>query len=188
MSAVTFTRKLAAAALTASGLLGIVLPSRVMWRPSAADAAELRISWRIPAPSNRRCRPPTEAELRGVLPHMRPTEVCTDEVVSFRLTVLLDGDTLRAGPVGGSSPRARTISVHERFPIPPGRHALIVDFLPDAPAPGSDGSAASPDPPGSSGDLAMVLRTTVAAGAGDVILVTRDDGGRLVVVTTPAPG
>ena len=186
MTAMTFTRKLATAALTVAGLLGIVFLSRVTWRPSPADAAELRISWRIPAPSNRRCRPPTEAELRDVLPHMRPTEVCTDEAVSFRLTILLDGDTLRAGPVGGSSPRARTISVHERFPIPPGRHALEVNFLRDPPTPPLDGSATSPDPPGSSGNLAMVLGTTVVASAGEVILVTRDDGGRLVVVTPPA--
>ena len=187
MSAATLARKAAAAALAVAGLLGIVFLSRVSWRPSAEEAAELRVSWRIPAPSNRRCRPPTEAELRGVLPHMRPTEVCTDEAVSFRLTILLDGDTLRAGPVGGSSPRARTMTVHERFAIPPGRHELEVNFLPDLPASGSSGLATNPDPSGSSGDLAMVLRTTVAAGAGDVILVTPDDGGRLIVVTPPAP-
>ena len=187
MSAARLARKAAAAALAAAGLLGIVLLSRVPWRPSAEDAAELRVSWRIPAPSNRRCRPPTEAELRGVLPHMRPTEVCTDEAVSFRLTILLDGDTLRAGPVGGSSPRARTMTVHERFPIPPGRHELEVNFLPDPTASNSSGSATNPDPTGSSADLAMVLSTTVAAGAGEVILVTPEDGGRLIVVRPPAP-
>ena len=187
MTAMTPTRRLTAAALAVAGLVGIVFLSRVQWRATAADAAELRVSWRIPAPSDRRCRPPTEAELRGVLPHMRPAEVCTDEAVSFRLTILLDGDTLRAGPVGRSSPRARTISVHERFPIPPGRHELEVNFLPDPPASGSSGSATNPDPSGSSGDLTMVLSTTVAAGAGDVILVTPDDGGRLIVVTPPAP-
>ncbi len=191
MTAATFTRKLAAVALTVTVLLGIVLLSRVAWRSSAGDAAELRVSWRIPAPSNRRCRPPTEAELRGVLPHMRPTEVCTDEAVSFRLTILLDGDTLRAGPVGRSSARARTVSVHERFPIPPGRHALEVSFLPDPPTQSFDDSttspAANPDPSDSSGDPAMVLSTIVSADARDVILVTPDDGGRLAVVTPPTP-
>lgn len=186
MSAATLARRAAAAALAVAGLLGIVLLSRVPWRPSAEDAAELRVSWRIPAPSNRRCRPPTEAELRGVLPHMRPTEVCTDEAVSFRLTILLDGDTLRGGPVGLSSPRARTISVHERFPIRPGRHALEVNFLPDLPTRSSDGSPADPDPSGFPQGSAMRLSAAVVAGPRDVILVTPDDGGRLVAVT-PRP-
>ena len=187
MTAATFTRKLAAVALTVTALLGIVLLSRVPWRSSAEDAAELRVSWRIPAPSNRRCRPPTEAELRGVLPHMRPTEVCTDEAVSFRLTILLDGDTLRAGAVGLSSPRARTISVHERFPIPPGRHELDVNFLPDPSMQSSDGSPANPDPSGFPQGLAMRLSAAVVAGPRDVILVTPDDGGRLVAVTPRPP-
>ena len=152
---------------------------------------ELRVSWRIPAPSNRRCRPPTEAELRGVLPHMRRRRCARTKRCPFRLTILLDGDTLRAGPVGRSSARARTVSVHERFPIPPGRHALEVSFLPDPPTQSFDDSttspAANPDPSDSSGDPAMVLSTIVSADARDVILVTPDDGGRLAVVTPPTP-
>ena len=187
MTVATFTRKLAAVALTVTVLLGIVLLSRVPWRYSAGDAAELRVSWRIPAPSNRRCRPPTEAELRGVLPHMRPTEVCTDEAVSFRLTILLDGDTLRAGPVGRSSRRARTVSVHERFLMPPGRHALEVNFLPDPPTQSSGGSPTDPDLSGFPQGPAMRLSATVVAGPRDVVLVTPDDGGRLAVVTPTPP-
>lgn len=169
MRTTTWARRLVAFAVAIAAVLAVVGLSRVRWRNPPADAAELRVSWRVPAPSNRQCRPPTDAELEGVLPHMRPTEICTDEAVPFRLTVLLDGDTLRSGPVAGAGGRARAITVYERFAIPPGSHDIVVGFVPDA------ANANAPEA------LVMSLGASVTAAPGDVILVAPDDNGRLGV-------
>lgn len=179
-------RALLAAALAIAALVVLALLSRITWRSSDPEAAELRLSWRIPAPSYRQCRPPTEAELGGVLPHMRPSEVCTDMAIPFRLTVQLDGDTLHSEPVAKSGPRARTITIYRSFPVSPGSYALDVAFLPET-QPGIErgggaaaGSTAS-DPVDSPQDLAMTLSARVAAGPREVILVSPDEGGRLRV-------
>lgn len=169
MSVTTWQRRFLASLLAIAALLTMVWLSRVHWRNPPADAAELRVSWRIPAPSDRRCRPPTDAELEGVLPHMRPAEICTDEAVPFRLDILLDGDTLRSGPVAGAGRRARAITVYERFAIPPGSHGIVVEFVPEA---------ANANAPGA---RAMSLDASVTAAPGDVILVAPDDNERLYV-------
>lgn len=181
-------RRLVAAALAIAALVALALLSRTTWRSSLPDAAELRLSWRIPAPSYSHCRPPTEAELGGVLPHMRPSEVCTDVAIPFRLTVQLNGDTLHSGPVARSGPRARTITIYRSFPVSPGSYALDVAFLPET-QPGigrgdvdaTTGAAASDSVDSSPQDLAMTLSTTVFAVAGDVVLVSPDARGRLRV-------
>ena len=181
-------RQAAASALATAALVGLVLLSRVAWRSSDPDAAELRLSWRMPAPSYRQCRPPTEAELSGVLPHMRPTEVCTEAAIPFRLTVRLDGDTLHSAPIERSGPRARTLTIHRSFAVPPGSYALDVAFLPEPPPDAERGipdratrnraADAAEDPR----DLAMTLSTRVAAGPREVILVSPDEDGRLSAV------
>lgn len=163
------TRHVVAAVLAIAALAALLLLSRVAWRGSDPDVAELRLSWRIPAPSDRQCRPPTEAELRGVLPHMRPAEVCTDTRVPFRLTIRLNGDTLRSEPVADSGRRARTMTIYRSFTIPPGSHALDVAFLPEL-------------PPGTEGGFGMTLATRVSAGPGEVILVSLDENGRLFAI------
>ena len=180
-------RQVAGAALAIAALLALVFLSRVTWRSSDPDTAELRVSWRISTPSHRQCRPPTEAELSGVLPHMRPSEVCTDEAIPFRLTIQLNGDTLHTEPVERSGSRARTITVYRSFSISPGRYALDVAFLPELHSAMQPGmvAAASPDaatdPADSPGDLAMTLTTPVSVAPGDVILVSPDENGRLFV-------
>lgn len=178
-----------AGALCAVGvLLATVILSRVAWQSAEPDIAELRLSWRIPAPARQECRPPTEAELSGVLPHMRPREVCTDEAIPFRLTIALNGDTLLSEPIVRSSPRARTITVFRSFRIPPGSHALALDFLPELPpgpelviadAPARDSAAESAPPPP---DVATTLRTRVSADPGDVILISADENGQLAEI------
>ena len=179
-------RRVLAAALAIAALVVLALLSQVTWRSSGPDAAELRLSWRIPAPSYRQCRPPTEAELGGVLPHMRPSEVCTDVAIPFRLTVQLNGDTLHSEPVAKSGPRARTITIYRSFPVSPGSYTLDVAFLPET-QPGIErgvGAAtrtAASDPVDSPLDLAMTLSARVAAGPREVILVSPDERGRLRV-------
>lgn len=188
----TWARRMAAVALASAALLALVLMSTVNWRSSDPDAAELRLSWRIPAPSYRQCRPPTEAELSGVLPHMRPSEVCTDTAIPFRLTIRLNGDTLHSEPVARSGPRARTITIYRSFAVSPGDYALDVALLPEPPPDDERGDADAPartaaaaDPPQ---DLAMTLGTRVSAGPGDVILVSRDENGRLSVIRSTGRG
>ena len=183
----TPARRVAAAVLAIAPLVALVLLSRVPWRSSDSDTAELRVSWRIPAPSHRQCRAPTEAELSGVLPHMRPTEICSDEAIPFHLAIRLNGDTLHSGTVSRSGPRARTITVYMGFAVPPGSHALEVAFLPELP-PETDRGAETVPPPDSASEspdfprnLAMTLSTTVSAAPGDVILVSPDERGRLLV-------
>lgn len=181
-------RRTAGAVLTAAAVLVMVSLSRINWPNTDPDGAVLRLSWRIPAPSHRQCRPPTEAELSGVLPHMRPTEICSDEPIPFHLGVQLDGDTLHSGPVERAGSRARTITVYRSFAISPGYHVLGVAFLPETPQGTEPGAPIVPSPPdsaaGSAGfprDLAMTLDTTVSAAPGDVILVSPDENGRLFV-------
>ncbi|MDE2763125.1 MAG: hypothetical protein OXQ94_04245 [Gemmatimonadota bacterium] len=177
--------RVAGAALAVAALFAMVFLSRIGWRSADPGTAELRLSWRIPAPSHRECRPPTEAELSGVLPHMRPTEICSDEAIPFHLGVQLDGDTLHSGPVERAGPRARTITIYMSFAISPGSHVLEVAFLPEAPPEAEPGVAGDPDSAPDSADpdrnLAMRLSATVFAAAGDVILVSPDERGRLVV-------
>ena len=184
----TLGRRVLGALCAAGVLLATVVLSRVAWQSADPDAAELRLSWRMRAPARQECRPPTEAELRDVLPHMRPTEVCTDEAIPFRLTIALNGDTLLSEPIVRSGPRARTITVFRSFPIPSGSYALEVAFLPELP-PGSERAVAdapagdsAPGPAQSPLDLATTLSTRISADPGDVILVSPDENGRLVVV------
>ena len=180
-------RRLVAAALAIAALVVLALLSQITWRSSVPDAAQLRLSWRMPAPSYRHCRPPTEAELSGVLPHMRPSEVCTDVAIPLRLTVQLNGDTLHSEPVAKSGPRARTITIYRSFPVSPGSYALDVAFLPETqPGIGPGGVDAATrttasDSVDSAQDLVMTLSTLVAAGPREVILVSPDEGGRLRV-------
>lgn len=183
-----WARRMAAVALASAALVALVLLSRVTWRSSDPDAAELRLSWRIPAPSYRECRPPTEAEVSGLLPHMRPSEVCTDTAIPFRLTIRLNGYTLHSEPVARSGPRARTMTIYQSFAVSPGDYALDVAFLPELPAENgrSDVDArtrtAASDSANSPQDLAMTLATPVSAGPGDVILVARDEDGGLSAI------
>lgn len=176
-------KRAGAAALAAGAMVVIVFLSWVPWRGPEGDRSELRVSWRIPAPSLRHCRPPTEAELEGVPGHMRPSEICNEETVAFHLTLLIGGDTLRAGPTRLTGRRARTLAVYERFPIPAGSHALEVSFVP-ASSPGLDAASPQMD---SVRALGTTMSTRVVAAPGHVVLVTRDDSGRLVVSST-GPG
>ena len=181
-------RAVAGSALAAAALAALVLLSQITWRSSDPDAAELRLSWRMPAPSHRQCRPPTEAELSGVLPHMRPAEVCTERAIPFRLTIRLNGDTLHSEPIGRSGRRARALTIYRSFRVPPGSYDLDVAFLPAAPPDAGRGvpDAAEGNPASDSAeppqDLSMTLSTRVAAGPRDVILVSPDEYGRLSVV------
>ncbi len=104
---------------------------------------------------------------------MRPTEVCTDTAIPFRLTIRLNGDTLHSEPVTGSGRRARTMTIYRSFTVPTGTYALDVAFLPELP-PGMERGVAEVE--------GMTLDTRVSAGRGEVVLVSPDGDGRLSVI------
>lgn len=71
--------------------------------------------------------------------------------------------------------------------MPPGSHALEVAFLPELPPetePGTENVSSADsasESPASPRNLAMTLSTTVSAAPGDVILVSPDERGSLLV-------
>ncbi len=169
-------RRFAGVCVGAALVAGVAALSQRPWRVFPEDAAELRVSWRLPAVATRTCRPPTEDEVRGVAPHMRPSEVCVGEIVPFGLRIVVDGDTLLAGPLSGrGAGRGRTMSVFESFPLPPGERLIEIAFGPDPPRP------ELPEAP------RLALSETVRIGAREVALVTLGETGRLEV-ERPARG
>lgn len=163
-------RRFVAAAAGGAVLCLVVLLSRVPWQPSTGTKAELRVSLRRPVVATEQCRPPTEDEVRGIPPHMRPLEVCSGDVVPFTLRVVLDGDTLARHPVRPSGGRrGRTLSVFETYSLRPGAHEVEVAFWPD--------SSAVELPTG----LALALRASLSLSGGEVALVTQGEDGGLVV-------
>ena len=165
----SLARRLAGLGAGGAILLPVILLSTVPW-PGGGDAAELRVSLRLPAVATEACRPPTEEEVRGVPPHMRPAEICSGEVVPFGMRVVVAGDTLDAGtvrPPGGG--RGRTLSVYRSYRTAPGALDVEVALWPDSSVVGL------PDA------LELSLRTSLSLAAGEVALVTRGENGELVV-------
>ena len=165
----SLTRRLAGLGAGGAILYPVILLSNVPW-PAGGNAAELRVSLRLPAVITEACRPPTEEEVRGVPPHMRPAEICSGEVVPFGMRVVVEGDTLDAGtvrPPGGG--RGRTLSVYRSYRTAPGALDVEVALWPDSSV------AGLPDA------LELSLRTSLALAAGEVALVTRGENGELVV-------
>lgn len=165
----TVVRRVAGLGAGVAILLPVILLSSVPW-PDGGDEAELRISLRLPAVSAEECRPPTAEEVRGVPPHMRPAEICSGEAVPFGMRVVVEGDTLDAGtlrhPGGG---RGRALSVYRSYRTAPGALEVEVALWPDSSV------AGLPDAP------ELSLRTSLSLAAGEVALITRGEGGELVV-------
>ena len=164
----TLRRRVAGLGAGGAILLPVILLSSFPW-PGGGDEAELRISFRLPAVTAEECRPPTAEEVRGVPPHMRPAEICSGEVVSFGMRVVVEGDTLDAGtlrhPGGG---RGRALSVYRSYRTAPGALEVEVALWPDSSV------AGLPD------SLELSLRTSLSLAAGEVALITRGEGGELV--------
>ena len=159
-----------AALVAAAILFAMLLLSDVTWRAAHEDAAELRVSWRLTAPTSESCRPPTEEEIASLPAHMRPQEICSGGAVPFFLRVVLDGDTLRSGPADPAMGRSdRTVSVFETYPIDAGSHEVDVAIWPD--------SSVADLPPG----LERRLTTRLEVEGREVVLVTLGEGADLVV-------
>lgn len=126
----------------------------------------VRLSWRAIAERIERCRVPSEAELASVPLHMRQSEICEGGLASFQLSVALDGQVLVERELRPAGAREdRPTYVLEVLPISPGPHRLEVAFS-------VMGESTTP---------ALELAARIDPGPRDVILVTRDEHGGLVI-------
>lgn len=175
-------------------LVALSALSRVPWGPAATEAAELRLSWRVRSEPEERCRRRTAAELERLPRHMREEEVCERHAVPYRLHVTV-GDRVLDDRIiePASSRRERPLTVFESYDLPPGTARLQLEFTrvgSDSLMPREHG--VSPDAPSHAlppqGTLRLGLDTTVAFGAGRVVIVTYDDQlQRLRLIASEAP-
>jgi hypothetical protein len=168
--------------------------SRVPFGVGDTDGAELRLSWRVPAEPELTCRIRTADELARLPAHMREEEVCERRALPYRLRLTVNDSTLDDRLLGGQSARTeRRLDVHERFTLPPGRHAVRLEFARE----GGSGVAtprehdrategpthALPRP----APVRLTLDTALTFLNGEVLVVTYDDHtGRLVVIARGA--
>jgi hypothetical protein len=147
--------------------LAIVAGSQVPYRVSPEQDARIRLSWRAPPPRVDECRPPTEADLKGLPPHMRPGEICEGRFLPFRLRVEIDGEgALDREILPAGARRDRPVYVYEDLQLEPGTHDLVVRFeVADGTEP-----VASKVPP-------LELDARIELGPREVVLVTRKDQG-----------
>ena len=109
---------------------------------------------------------PTEAELANLPLHMRRTEICDGELAPFRLVVELDGAAVVDRIVRPAGARAdRPVYVLDELKVAPGPHRVAVVFSVE----------------GESETAPLRVAASVDVGARDVVLVTRDEHGTLVV-------
>jgi hypothetical protein len=162
-----------AAGVAVAATAGLVAASGVRWVANEDPGARLRLSWRAAGQRVEACRAPTEDELAGLPPHMRPREICEGRLLPFRLVVAVDGETVLERTVHPAGARAdRPTYVFEEIPLEPGAHRLRVDFTVERPADA---------PVSEAGD--RHLATEIEAAPGRVVLVTDRDG--LAVVGAP---
>lgn len=98
----------------------------------AEEGAALRLTWRLPGQALRICRDLSEAELAARPAHMRRKQDCTTQRLAYRLRLDIDGARAaerRYAPKGahGDSP----LNVDLDLPLAPGRHQLVLSFVPD---------------------------------------------------------
>jgi hypothetical protein len=119
---------LAAAMATAA----IGYASRAPFTQQGADAARLRMSWRLRGEKIESCRNRTEEELAALPVHMRTPQICTSKLLSYRLIVEVEGlrtDTVRILPAGAKGDRP--IFVLHDIMLPPGDYEVEVEFEPE---------------------------------------------------------
>jgi hypothetical protein len=133
----------------------------------ASDEESLvRLSWRAIAERSELCRVPSEEEQASIPMHMRQAEICEGRLASFRLVVSIDGEAVvdrELRPAGAREDRPTYVL--ETLPIQPGPHRLEVSF---------QVLAESDSPP-------LQIAAPIHPGPGDVVLVTRDERGELII-------
>ena len=191
---VRLSRRVGTGVLTVALLAALSALSRVPFGTSRTDQAELRLSWRVPAEPELTCRIRTPDELARLPAHMREEEVCERRALPYRLRLTVNDTTLDDRLLGGRSARTeRRLDVHGRFTLPPGQHAVRLEFAREGGSPvtgprehdrATEGPTHALAPPA---PLRLGLDTTLTFVNGDVLVVTYDDhAGRLVVIARGA--
>jgi len=134
--------------------------------------AALRFSWRLRAEEAGECQRPSAEELADLPAHMRNPDACVGRVPAHRLLVQVDGEErfdimIEASGVRGDRP----LFVFRELLLSPGRHDVRVSFAP----PDVDGT----------GEEGLFLDTALDLGAGDVLLVTRNEDTGALEIARP---
>ncbi len=154
--------------------IGIAGASSIPITPDPSRDALLRLAWRARPDRVEDCRPQSAEVLEKLPPHMRQQVICEGRTAEYRLRVrqneqMVVDDVVHAGGLR----RDRPIYVFREVVIPPGRHAITVEFDrigEGSPQPGSV-------PPRLSIERQVELRDRA------VLLVTYDDErGQLIAV------
>jgi len=171
-------RRAAAAVLAVAMASAVAFLSRVPSEFGRADAL-IRLSWRAASASVEACRVRSAQELEALPVHMRNPRECIRTPVPFALDVSVGGravvrDTVFPKGARGDQP----VYVFRNLPVEAGRVALSVRFEPVPPE-----AADSPDPV----SAPVAWEGEVELAAGDVALVTMDEGGALVLRMPATP-
>jgi len=124
-------RLLASVLVSAALMAGIGYTARAPYHPRGSEHALLRLSWRLRGEKLQTCRARTAEELAALPAHMRTPQVCVGHLVSYRLSVRIDGaapDTVTFAPAGARGDRPLFV-LHD-VPMQPGPHMVTVDFTP----------------------------------------------------------
>lgn len=194
--------------LVALGVVALGVLTRVQYA-AVPDRAELRLAWRALAPRVEECRRLTPEEQEELPIHMRQDEICEGRLVSYRLTVAVDGAVRYRSTVEAAGARGdRPLYVFEALPLEPGPHDIRVVFERTDGAAGDDddraatgpeaesaaggrGDASSPGTGAGSGSTVpdrLVLDRRVRVERHDVVLVGYDADARKLVLQGGAGG
>lgn len=164
MSAVL--RAIVALVATVLVLGAIGWASRAPYDSPGADAAMLRLAWRMPGGAAQVCRDRTQAELDALPAHMRTPQVCETVAIAYRLETEVDDvrvDERRLRPTGARGDRP--LAVWLELPLEPGAHEVEVSLV-------REGGETEDD---------LELEADIDASAGEIVLITLNDEGRLEV-------
>lgn len=137
-----YARVVAGIFVAAAATAALGFGSRVPYTPEGAEAALLRLSWRLRGEKVETCRDRTQAELDALPVHMRTPQICTGHLVAYRMTLRIDGvvvDTATYLPAGAKGDRP--IFVLHDEPMTVGEHDVEVDFVPTEHVPGTTARA-----------------------------------------------
>ena len=91
--------------------------------------ALVRLDWRARGERVEDCRPPTEEEIAGRPPHMRPREICEGRVRPYSLRVVVDRAVVVDDTIHGAGAREdRPLYVAREIAVRPGVRELRIDF------------------------------------------------------------
>lgn len=125
----TWWRRVAAAVVTALGLIGMAWMSDAPIPVPGADSAGLRLSWSARPQRIERCREVSAEELEKLGEHMRQRVECEGRFATYLLRVTVDGSVAHQSVVTGAGLRNdRPIYLLEDFDVVPGPHRVAVSF------------------------------------------------------------